>query len=60
MVWLMATSSMRSYSIPSLMHPEPLYLGQSTADLYLFRRLSNTVLFQSLWGPWVLVCTKLA
>ena len=59
MVWVMATSSMRAYSIPSLMHPEPLYLGQSTADLYLYRRLSNTVLFQSLWGPWVLVCTKL-
>ena len=33
-------------------------LWQSTADPYLHRRLSNTVLSQSLWGPWVLVCTR--
>ena len=30
---------------------------QSTADRYLLRRHSNTVLSQSLWGLWVLVCT---
>ena len=43
---------------PSLMHPEPLPLRQSTADPYLHRRHSNTVLSQSLWGLWVLVCTR--
>ena len=42
---------------PSLLHPEPLPLRQSTADLYLHRRHSNTILVQSLWGLWVLVCT---
>ena len=34
---------------PSLLHPEPLPLWQSTADLYLHRRHSDTVLAQSLW-----------
>ena len=43
---------------PSLLHPETLSLGQSTADLYLHRRHSNTVLPQSLRGTWVLVHTK--
>ena len=43
---------------PGLLHQEPLPLQQSTADLYLCRRLSNTVLAQSLWGLWVLVCTS--
>ena len=43
---------------PSLLHPEPLLPQQSTADLYLHRRCSNTVLAQSLWDPWVLVCTR--
>ena len=33
---------------PSLLHPEPLSLWQSTADPYLYRRCSNTVLSQSL------------
>ena len=32
---------------PGLLHPEPLQ--QATADLYLHRRHSNTVLAQSLW-----------
>ena len=36
-------------------HPEPLSLRQTTADPYLHRRCSNTILSQSLWGPWVLV-----
>ena len=35
---------------PGLLHPESLPLQQSTADLYLCRRHSNTVLSQSLWG----------
>ena len=43
---------------PSLLHPEPLSLRQSTADPYLHRRHSNTVPSQSLWGPWVLVCIR--
>ena len=43
---------------PSLLHPEPLSLWQSTADRYLHRSCSNTVLSQSLWGPWVLVHTR--
>ena len=37
---------------------EPLSLCQSTADPYLHRLCSNTVLSQSLWGPWVLVHTR--
>ena len=32
---------------PGMLHPEPL--GQATADLYLHRRHSNTVLAWSLW-----------
>ena len=44
---------------PSLLHPEPLSLRQTTDDPYLHRRHSNTVLSQSLWGPWVLVHMKL-
>ena len=43
---------------PGLLHPELLSLQQSTANPYLHRRHSNTVLSQSLWGPWVLVCTR--
>ena len=40
---------------PGLLLPEPLPLRQSTADPDLLRRCSDTVLSQSLWGPWVLV-----
>ena len=36
----------------------PCPLQQSTADLYLLRRHLNTILSQSLWGLWVLMCTK--
>ena len=36
----------------------PLSLWQTTADPYLHRRRSHTVLSQSLWGLWVLVCTR--
>ena len=39
---------------PGLLHPEL----QSTADPYLHRRHSNTVLPQSPWNLWVLVCTR--
>ena len=55
MVGLMATSSKRAYTIPGLLHPEPLPLQQATADLYRHRRHSNTALAQSLWGLWVLL-----
>ena len=40
---------------PGLLHPEPLPLQQSTADPYLQRKHSNTVLTQSPWALWVLV-----
>ena len=55
MVGLMATSSKRAYAIPKSAAPRAPSLWQSTADPYLHRRCSNTVLSQSLWGPWVLV-----
>ena len=38
--------------------PEPLPLQQATADQDLCRRHSNPGLAQSLWGLWVLVCTR--
>ena len=56
MVGLMATSSKRLMPYPGLLHPEPLPLRQSTADLQCLH--SNTFLAQSLWGLWVLVCTR--
>ena len=43
---------------PGLLYPESLPLWQTTDDSYLHRRHSNTVLTQSLWGLWVLVCTR--
>ena len=43
---------------PGLLQPEPLPLGQSTADLYLCKRHSKTDLAQSLWSLWVLVRTQ--
>ena len=55
---LVPNSSKRAYVIPSLLHQEPLSLRQTTADLYLCRRHSNTVLAPSLWGLWVLVGTR--
>ena len=51
---LMVTSK-RLMPYPGLPHPEPLPLQHSTADLYLCRRYSNTVLPQSLWGLRILV-----
>ena len=58
MVGLMVTSSKRAMPYLGMLHPEPLPLWQATADLYLCRRHSNTVLSQSLWGLWVLVYTR--
>ena len=45
---------------PVLLHPEPLPLRQATANPYLHRRHSNTVLAQSLWVLWVVACTRFA
>ena len=53
----MATYFKSDYAIPKCAAPVPLW--QSTADLYLHRRRSNTALSQSLWGAWVLVHTSL-
>ena len=50
MLGLMVTSSNRAYAIPSSAAPRASALRQSTADLYLHRRYSSTVLSQSLWG----------
>ena len=58
MVGLMVTSSKRVYAIPSFTAPRAPALQPSTADLYRGRRHSNTVLAQSQWGLWVLVCTR--
>ena len=57
MVGLMVTSSKRAYVIPKSAAPRARPLQQSTADPYLQRRCSNTVLSQSLRGSWVLVHT---
>ena len=48
----MAISFKRAYAIPRSTAPRALPLQQLTADLYLCRRHSNTVLAQSLWGLW--------
>ena len=52
------TSSKRAYAIPRSAAPRALPLQQATADPHLHRRYSNTVLAQSLWGHWVLLCTE--
>ena len=39
-------------------NPCPCGVEQSTADLYLHRRWSDTVFSQSLWGLWVVMCTR--
>ena len=54
-VGLIATSSRRTYAIPTPRTPVP---AQITADPYLHKKCSNTFLSQSLWGPWVLVHTR--
>ena len=43
---------------PGLLYPEPLPLQQSTADPYLSRIYSDTILSQSLCVLWVLVCPR--
>ena len=53
-----ATSSKRAYAISSSVAPRACVPAQATVDPHLHRRHSNTVLSQSLWGPWVLVCTR--
>ena len=58
MVGLMANSSHGAYAIPRSTAPRVLPRQQSTADPYLLRRHTNTVLSQSLWSLWVLVCTR--
>ena len=54
-VGLTATSSKRAYA--TLGAPRAPLLWQPTANSYLLRRHSDTVLARSLWGLWVLVCT---
>ena len=56
MMGLMVTSSKKAYAIPRSTAPRTPAHGQSTADLYLLRRHSNTVLSQSLRG--LLMCTR--
>ena len=58
MLGLMATSSKRAYATPKSAAPRAHAPAESTADLYLHRRHSSTVLSQSLWGLWVLVHTR--
>ena len=56
-VRLMVTSSKRAFAILRSAAPRAPAPQQSTADLYLHRRHSSTVLSQSLWGLWILVHT---
>ena len=58
MVGLMVTSSKRAYAIPMSTAPRAPPLQLSTANPYLHRRHSDTVLSQSLWGLWVLELTR--
>ena len=51
MVRLMVTSPKRAYAIPRSTAPRAPALQLSTADPYLHRRHSNTVLSQSLVSP---------
>ena len=55
----MVTTFKRAYAIPRSAAPRALPLQQSTADAYLLRRHSHTVLALSLWGLWVLVHTRI-
>ena len=55
---IMVTSSTGAYATPRSAAPRAPAPAQSTADLYLCRRHSNTVLSQSLWGLRVLVYTR--
>jgi len=55
MVGLMVTSSKRTYAIPKSAASRAPAFHQSTAQPYLLRRHSNTVLSQSLLGSLLLV-----
>ena len=48
--------------VPNLLQPEPLSLWQATADPLLCRRHSTLKgrLAQSLWGLWILMCTRIS
>ena len=54
MVGLMVTSSKKAYAIPRSTAPRTPAHGQSTADMYLLRRHSKTILSQScgISGSW--------
>ena len=56
--WLCGGVNKRAYVIPRSAAPRAPALWQSTADLYLCRRHSDTVLAQSLWHLWVLMGTR--
>ena len=58
MVGLLVTSCKRAYAIPRSAAARAPALRQAIADPHLCRRHSDTVLAQSLWGPWVLVCAR--
>ena len=55
MVVSVATSSKNTYVIPT---PRALSLQQTATAPYLHGRCPKIVLSQSLWGSWVLVCTR--
>ena len=57
-VGLMATSSKMAYAIPRSASLRDPTLWQATVDPYLCRRHSDTILPQTLWGLWVLVCSR--
>ena len=57
-VGLMAISSKRAYAIARSTAPWAPATVAGHADSYLYSRHSDTVLSQSLWGLWVLVCTR--
>ena len=56
--WLCGGVNKRTYAIPRSAASRAPALWQSTVDLYLCRRHSDTVLAQSLWHLWVLVGTR--
>ena len=55
---LMATSSKRTYAIRRSSAPRAPAPAAGHCWPYLLRRHTNTALSQSLWGLWVLVCTR--
>ena len=58
MVRLMDTSSKRAYAIRKSATPRAPVPVAVHSWLHWHRRRSDTVLSQSLWGTWVLVCTR--